>query len=182
MGNGPRYTVKTRHGWFSLDEGSYRDYLSGKLTWIDWPPLNTEKQTPSPEDNLPVDISPEAIMIKERADKIGVLTCIAESEPNGTMPHSLYKDRFESINISELALTVRSSNGLMRAGITNYAKLNSLICENGLLSIRNLGVKSQKEIRDAFICDCYSRLLPYEKAEFWQNTIIASSKDNCSQF
>ena len=31
MGNGPRYKVQTRYGWFSLDEGSYRDYLSGKL-------------------------------------------------------------------------------------------------------------------------------------------------------
>lgn len=181
MGNGPRYTVKTRHGWFSLDEGSYRDYLSGKLTWIDWPPLNKEDRRPAPEESLPVDISPEAIMMKERADKIGLLSCIAETEMPTVIPLALYKERFANIDISELALTVRSSNGLMRAGITNYAKLNNLIFGNGLLSIRNLGIKSQKEIRDAFLCDCYSRLLPYEKAEFWQSTINDGCNDNCAQ-
>lgn len=168
MGKGPRYTVKTRHGWFSLDEGSYRDYLAGKLTWIDWPPLNAEKHNSCKEDHLPAEISPEAIELKERAEKQGLLACATEP----SLPvHLVYKERFGNIDISELALTVRSSNGLMRAGITNYAKLNNLLCESNVTSIRNLGAKSQKEIREVFVCDCYSRLLPYEKAEFWQNTI-----------
>lgn len=33
MRNGARYVVTTHWGTFSLDEGSYQDYLAGKL-WI----------------------------------------------------------------------------------------------------------------------------------------------------
>ena len=46
--------------------------------------------------------------------------------------------------------------------------------ENGILSVRNLGQKSAKEIKQFFFEECYSRLLPYEKTQYWQEVI-----DNC---
>ena len=57
----------------------------------------------------------------------------------------------------------------MRAGIHTFGKLAAALTqESGLFKIRNLGVKSEKEIRVAFIEECYRQMVPYEKAEYWQ--------------
>ena len=40
--------------------------------------------------------------------------------------------------------------------------------ENGLFKVRNLGLKSEREIRMAFVEECYLQLLPYEKGDYWQ--------------
>ena len=69
-------------------------------------------------------------------------------------------------------LTVRSSNGLKRANAGTLGKLRDLLAtENGILSVRNLGQKSAKEIKMQFFEECYSRLVPYEKAQYWQEVL-----------
>lgn len=69
-------------------------------------------------------------------------------------------------------LTVRSSNGLKRANIQTFGSLKEILAvENGLLNIRNIGQKSLKEIKQLFFEECYARLLPYEKAQYWQEIL-----------
>ena len=69
-------------------------------------------------------------------------------------------------------LTVRSSNGLKRANVGTFGRLRALLAmENGILSVRNLGQKSAKEIKRIFFEECYSRLMPYEKAQYWQEVL-----------
>ena len=168
MGNGPRYKVQTRYGWFSLDEGSYRDYISGKMQWINWPPLRDPNE-PVKKDPLPPNASPKALELRDRAAKCGVLELLRDFE---TSPASPCKERMHDLPIYEMNLTVRSSNGLMRAGIQSFGSLAQLIqSENGIMAVRNLGAKSVKEIQDAFMEECYTRLLPCEKAEFWQEVL-----------
>ena len=168
MGNGPRYKVQTRYGWFSLDEGSYRDYISGKMQWINWPPLRDPNE-PVKKDPLPPNASPKALELRDRAAKCGVLELLRDFE---TRPASPCKERMHDLPIYEMNLTVRSSNGLMRAGIQSFGSLAQLIqSENGIMAVRNLGAKSVKEIQDALMEECYTRLLPYEKAEFWQEVL-----------
>ena len=76
------------------------------------------------------------------------------------------------IGIDELNLSVRASNGLMRAGIDTLGKLNEMMkTDRGIAGIRNLGAKSVKEIGRAFLCMAYSMLSPYEKAQYWQRLI-----------
>ena len=88
------------------------------------------------------------------------------------MPSAPYKDRMHDVSIYELNLSVRASNGLMRAGIQTFGKLSELLdTERGIMSIRNLGAKSVKEIQEAFMVECYDRLLNYEKAAFWQDVL-----------
>ena len=83
------------------------------------------------------------------------------------------------LSIDELALSVRSSNGLMRAGMNTFGKLAAgLSQDGGLFKIRNLGVKSEKEIRVAFREECYRRMLPYEKAEYWQSFLDNRAAQN----
>lgn len=172
MANGARYKVQTRYGWFSLDESSYRDYLSGKLQWIDWPPLRTES-TAAVHAALPPEVSKEAVKLRDKAEKQGILCVLQQFKAT---PPSPYKVRMSDTHVFELNLSVRASNGLMRADINTFEKLDSLIKSAGIGAIRNLGVKSAKEIQDTFFVDCYCKLLPYEKAEYWQSVLDANKE------
>ncbi len=166
MSKGPRYKVHTKYGWFSLDEGAYQDYLAGKL-WITWPP---EKGDEKPKaDQVPQNISEQALALRDAANNKGVFKAVA-LHYGTTSPVTPNLQRMADLSIDELALSVRSSNGLMRAGINTFGKLAAGIeQDSGLFKIRNLGAKSEKEIRIAYIEECYQRMLPYEKAEYWQS-------------
>ena len=166
MRKGPRYEVHTKYGWFSLDEGAYQDYLAGKL-WITWPPEKGEDKPKA--DHVPQNISKQALILRDAANSNGVFNTVALHYGN-TPPLTPDLPRMADLGIEELALSVRSSNGLMRAGMNTFGKLASGIEQDGgLFKVRNLGAKSEKEIRVAYIEECYQRMLPYEKAEYWQS-------------
>ena len=74
MQNGPRYEVHTKYGWFSLDEGSYQDYLAGKL-WISWPPEKREEQIIA--EPVPRNVSEEALTLRDAANRNGVFATVA---------------------------------------------------------------------------------------------------------
>lgn len=168
MGNSPRYQVQTRYGWFSLDEGSYRDYLAGKLQWIDWPPQREAAES-ARQDAPPPHISKKAIELRDRAARSSLLEMMKDF---AVFPPVPCKERMYGLSVYELNLSVRASNGLMRAGVQTFGRLDQLMqSEGGIRSVRNLGEKSVKEIREAFLVECYTRLLPYEKAEFWQEVL-----------
>ena len=168
MKNGDRYVVTTHWGTFSLDEGSYQDYLAGKL-WICWTP-GTPKQTQSQSDHIPANITEQALRLREQADRTGLLTTLKNMGiHNATVP---YSDRLANLSIDEMNLTVRSSNGLKRANLHTFGSLKErLMIEDGLINIRNIGQKSVKEIKQLFFEECYQRLLPYEKAHYWQEIL-----------
>ena len=172
MKNGARYVVTTHWGTFSLDEGSYQDYLAGKL-WICWTPGNPEQQR-SPTDHVPVNVTDRAIALREQAEKIGILETLQKlciHEP--TVP---YSTRLAELGIDEMNLTVRSSNGLKRANIHTFCQLyDRMQTTNGLMNIRNIGQKSIKEINQIFFEECYIRLLPYERAKYWQDVLDMQS-------
>ena len=168
MKNGDRYVVTTHWGTFSLDEGSYQDYLAGKL-WICWTPGKPNQQQ-APTDHIPVNVTDRAIALREQADKIGILDTLQKlGVHEAAVP---YCTRLAELGIDEMNLTVRSSNGLKRANIHTFSQLHERLgVENGLISIRNIGQKSLKEIKQMFFEECYTRLLPYEKAQYWQEVL-----------
>ena len=167
MNKGARYTVRTRYGVFSLDEASYRDYLAGRH-WITWPPQR-DTAAPLRQEPLPPEATAEAVRLRDLADIRGVADTLMGFAIRPEIP---CRERMQDIHIHELDLSARSGNGLMRAGIHTYGKLHALIkSDRGIASVRNLGVKSIKEIGDTFLTDCYRRLLPYEKAAFWQEVL-----------
>ena len=58
-----------------------------------------------------------------------------------------YKQRMCDKSIDEISISVRSSNGLMRANAGTFGRLWDLMNrENGLRAVRNLGAKSEVEI------------------------------------
>ena len=71
-----------------------------------------------------------------------------------------------------MSLSVRASNGLMRAGADTLRSVYGLMKkENGLAGVRNLGVKSIREITEAFLAVTYAMLTGYEKLLFWQELL-----------
>ena len=165
MKNGARYVVTTHWGTFSLDEASYQDYLAGNL-WICWAPGKPlQKQTIS--GYIPANVTDRAVALRDQADKSGVLSTLHQLGIHDALVP--YSSRLDDLSIDEMNLTVRSSNGLKRANIHTFGTLKDVLAiENGLLNIRNIGQKSIKEIKQLFFEECYARLLPYEKAQYWQ--------------
>ena len=89
----------------------------------------------------------------------------------------LYSSRLADLSIDEINLTARSSNGLKRANIHTFGALKEILSIiNGLLNIQNIGLKSIKEIKQLFFVECFARLLPYEKAHYWQEILDTHQK------
>ena len=172
MKNGARYVVTTHWGTFSLDEGSYQDYLNGNL-WICWTPGKPAQPQHTSSGYVSPNVTDRAISLRDQADKIGVLETLHQlGVHNALVP---YNTRLDDLSIDEMNLTVRSSNGLKRANAGTFGHLRDLLAmESGILSVRNLGQKSAKEIKHLFFEECYARMFPYEKAQYWQEVI-----DNC---
>ena len=151
------YEVKTHWGWFRLDEGAYRDYLQNKL-WITWRPrsmsLPAKGQEPAAEQALPPSVTEEAVRLRDKATKKDAFLFLNEHFPN--VPVMVpFKSRMKTMSIHELSLSARSLNCLMRSGASTLGKLHELInSENGLRSIRNLGLKSEAEIYHCFFAEC----------------------------
>ena len=168
MKNGARYVVTTHWGTFSLDEGSYQDYLTGKL-WICWTPGKPNQQH-TPSKHIPVNVTERAVALRDQADKSGILETLKKLDIHEAIVP--YSPRLADLSIDEMNLTVRSSNGLKRANIHSFGQLRDRLgTENGLPSIRNIGQKSIKEIKQLFFQECYTRLIPYEKAQYWQEIL-----------
>lgn len=171
MKNGARYVVTTHWGTFSLDEASYQDYLTGNL-WICWTPGKPQQQKQIVSGYMPHNVTDRAVALRDQADKLGVLSTLHQLGIHDALVP--YSSRFADLSIDEMNLTVRSSNGLKRANAGTFGRLRDLLVkENGILSVRNLGQKSAKEIKQLFFEECYSRLLPYEKAQYWQEVLDA---------
>ena len=174
---GETYDVSTHWGWFRLDRGAYEDYLAGKL-WITWIPGNRNQraEVTSAEGALPPDVTEGAIRLREIASKQGLYSTLQTSFP-GAQVEIPYKQRMKDLPIDELALSVRSSNGLMRANAGTFGRLWDLMAsENGLRAVRNLGAKSEAEIRRCFFDACYHFLSLNEQAVYWQTVLNNSNR------
>jgi hypothetical protein len=165
------YEVKTYWGWFRLDRGAYEDYLAGKL-WITWVPGKRILQPPATKaEALPPDITDTAILLRDTAVKQGLYATLQAHYP-GAQVEIPYKQRMCDKSIEEISLSVRSSNGLMRANAGTFGRLWDLMNrENGLRAVRNLGAKSEAEIKHCFFDACYLFLTPSEQAIYWQRII-----------
>ena len=74
-------------------------------------------------------------------------------------------------SIDELDFSVRASNALKRASIFTIGQAIDLIAEDGLLQIRNLGKKTQNEIKTRILAFGYERLTDNEKKCFLYDII-----------
>ena len=118
----------------------------------------------------------DVVALYNKAEKLGVWELLQSAFPYEAFALP-FKRRMSEVEIYEMNLSVRASNGLMRTGIKTLGKLAELVAlPNGLKNIRNLGVKSEREILRSFVELCYEKLNYREKLEFWQKAISTSSR------
>lgn len=70
-------------------------------------------------------------------------------------------------SIDELDLSVRGANAMKRTSIFTVGALVDLVMSGELLYIRNLGKKTEKEIKTKLLLYCYDALTKSEKRGFF---------------
>ena len=172
-----QHEVSTRWGRFLLDDAAYASFLEGKL-WISWGAGQAkERQTPqSQTPYIPLSVSEEAVRLRDAAVHQDVYGFLQQRFPGAEVPLP-YRNRMKDLSIDEMNLSVRSSNALMRATARTFERVMEIMqMEDGFRKIRNLGIKSEKEIIRNFFCACYANLSQSEQAAFWQK-VIDSRRD-----
>ena len=105
------------------------------------------------------------------AEKFGLIPVLSMFE-NGLHFRIPMTQALWDTTIDELNLTVRSRNGLMRAGTDTIGKVAELIMnDDGLNKVRNLGRKSVAEIKTALLAEGYRQLDSKARLVFWQDFI-----------
>lgn len=124
-------------------------------------------------------VSEQAVLLrKEAASNEAYAVFVRHFPGNSCAP---YRRRLQDISISEMVLPVRASNCLMRAGVDTFGKLTELMKSNaGLMSVRNLGLKSAAEICQVFFDCCYQELSEAERSSFRQQALDARPENNLS--
>lgn len=103
--------------------------------------------------HVPSNVTDRTITLRDQADRSGVLQTLWQLGIHEAL--TPYSPRSDDLSIDEMNLTVRSSNGLKRANAGTFGRLRDLLAmENGILSVRNLGQKSAKEIKQLFFEEC----------------------------
>ena len=119
----------------------------------------------------PLNVSDEAIRLRDAAARQDVYSFLQQQFPGREVPVP-YRERMSELAIDEMNLSVRSSNALMRANARTFGRVKEItMMEDGLKKIRNLGIKSEREILRNFFSACYYQLSPAEQAVFWQKVI-----------
>lgn len=109
-----------------------------------------------------------ALALYETAERNGLISALQPfgKNINIKIPYSV---SFSKLPIDNLELSVRSRNGLMRAGLDTVEKLvSTIMTETGLNSVRNLGKKSVNEIKTCLLVSAYQLLNTREKHAFWE--------------
>ena len=79
------------------------------------------------------------------------------------------------ISVEELALSVRSYNAIRRTGISTIGDLIERLNQGDLKGIRNLGVKSYKEIQTKILVYGFERLSENEQMSFFYKLLDENS-------
>ncbi len=168
-----QHEVITRWGHFLLDDAAYSAYLEGKL-WINWgtdPAREKQTSANSPKPYIPLNVSEKAVRLRDAAAHQDVYLFLQQRFPGAAVPVP-YKNRMRDLSIEEMNLSVRSSNALMRANARTFERVMEIMhMEDGFKKIRNLGIKSEKEIIRNFFYACYANLSQGEQVAFWQKVI-----------
>ena len=87
-----------------------------------------------------------------------------------------YTQKLCETNVSELDLSVRSYNALMRANCKTIGEAITAINEDKLFAVRNLGVKSIAEIRRLILEYGYAQASDRRKKELLHKLVQLNSK------
>ena len=79
-------------------------------------------------------------------------------------------------SIDDVDFSPRAEHSLKRFGVFTVGEVSDLIADDGVLRIRNLGRKTQNEIKTRVLAFGYDRLTDVEKRRFFSDIV----ERNCS--
>ena len=112
----------------------------------------------------------------EAIENHGLMNTICTVYGKGCQIELGYTQKLCDANVSELDLSVRSYNALMRANCKTVGEAITAINEGALMKVRNLGVKSVAEIRRLILEYGYTQASERRKKEFLHNLVRINKK------
>ena len=113
-------------------------------------------------------------MVKElvaSADQYGIIVTLVGAF--GRCVHMIlpYSEKAYEVSIDTLDFSVRAVNSLKRAGLFTLGEVIDAVAKGDLAKIRNLGKKTENEIKTKIMVYGYEQLTPSEKTQFFCNII-----------
>lgn len=87
-----------------------------------------------------------------------------------------FSDKACKTSIDELGFSARANNSLKRSGTFTVGDVIELISNGGMSSIRNLGKKTENEIKTRILAFGYSQLTEREKINFFNKLIELNNR------
>lgn len=112
----------------------------------------------------------------EAIENHGLMNTLCTVYGKGCQIELGYTQKLCDTNVSELDLSVRSYNALMRANCKTVGEAITAINKGALMKVRNLGVKSVAEIRKLILEYGYAQASERRKKEFLHNLVRINKK------
>ena len=109
------------------------------------------------------------------ADKAGVVVTLVTVF--GRCVHMIlpYSEKAYEVSIDTLEFSVRALNSLKRAGLFTLGEVIDAVARGDLAKIRNLGKKTENEIKTKIMVFGYEQFTFPEKTQFFYNIIEKNS-------
>ena len=107
----------------------------------------------------------------ESANENGVITTLYGVLGNCVKVSVPFSKKACETSIDEIYFSVRANNSLKRVWVFTIGEVIDLIASDGLLRIRNLGKKTQNEIKTRILAFGYNQLTNDEKKCFFYKVI-----------
>lgn len=105
------------------------------------------------------------------AEKIGVVTTLYEVFGGKVSMSIPFSRRACETSIDDMDFSVRANNSMKRAGVFKLGDIIDIISSEDLIKIRNLGKKTENEIKTKIMAFGYEQLTPAEKQQFFYDLI-----------
>ena len=105
------------------------------------------------------------------AEKIGVVTTLYEVFGKKVSMSIPFSDRACETSIDDMDFSVRANNSMKRAGVFKLGDIIDIISSEDLTKIRNLGKKTENEIKTKIMAFGYEQLTTAEKQRFFYDIL-----------
>lgn len=105
------------------------------------------------------------------AEKIGVVTTLYEVFGKKVSMSIPFSDRACETSIDDIDFSVRANNSMKRAGVFKLGDIIDIISSEDLTKIRNLGKKTENEIKTKIMAFGYEQLTQAEKQRFFYDIL-----------
>ena len=105
------------------------------------------------------------------AEKIGVVTTLYKVFGKKVSMSIPFSDRACETSIDDMDFSVRANNSMKRAGVFKLGDIIDIISSEDLTKIRNLGKKTENEIKTKIMAFGYEQLTQAEKQRFFYDIL-----------